>query len=70
VESYREGSRLFAGLAFLMGGADRLREAMAGWYRANAGDFVTTDGLERHLTGAAAVDVGPWFRRYVHGLAG
>jgi len=70
VEAYRDGSRLFAGLAFLTGGADRLRQAMADWYRAKAGGFVTTDGLERHLTRAAAVDVGPWFRRYVHGLDG
>jgi aminopeptidase N len=67
VESYREGSRLFAGLAFLLGGAERLRQAMADWYRANAGGFVTTDGLERHLTDTAGVDVGPLFRRYVHG---
>jgi hypothetical protein len=70
VESYREGSHLFAGLAFLMGGADRLRQAMADWYRANAGGFVTTDGLERHLSKTSGVDVGPWFQRYVHGLDG
>ena len=70
VESYREGSRLFAGLAFLVGGADRLRHAMAAWYRANAGGFVTTDGLQRHLTETSGIDVGPWFRRYVHGLDG
>jgi hypothetical protein len=68
VEAYQEGSRLFAGLAFLMGGANRLRQAMAGWYRNNAGGFVTTDGLERYLSLASEVDVGPWFRRYVHGL--
>jgi hypothetical protein len=70
VESYREGARLFAGLAYLMGGADRLRKAMAAWYRANAGGFVTTDGLERHLSKASGINVGPWFRRYVHGLHG
>jgi hypothetical protein len=70
VESYREGSRLFAGLAFLLGGAERLRQAMADWYRANAGGFVTTDGLERHLSTASGLDVGPWFQRYVHGFDG
>jgi aminopeptidase N len=40
---------------------------MAGWYRAHAGGMVTTDGLERHLGDWSGVDVGPWFRRYVHG---
>jgi hypothetical protein len=67
VESYREGARLFAGLAHLLGGAGRLRSAMAAWYRANAGGLVTTDGLQRHLSGWSGVDVGPWFARYVHG---
>jgi len=67
VESYREGARLFAGLAHLLGGADRLRSAMAAWYRAHAGGLVSTDGLEAHLGEWAGVDVGPWFRRYVHG---
>jgi hypothetical protein len=41
---------------------------MADWYRANAGGFVTTDGLERHLSTASGLDVGPWFQRYVHGF--
>jgi hypothetical protein len=68
VESYREGARLFAGISHLLGGPDRLRRAMAAWYQANAGDFVATDGLERHLTDYSGIDVGPWFRRYVHGL--
>ncbi|HSS08848.1 MAG TPA: hypothetical protein VLL25_03130 [Acidimicrobiales bacterium] len=67
VESYREGWRLFAGLAHLLGGADRLRQAMAVWYRGKAGGFVTTAGLEQHLTAYSGIDVGPWFRRYVHG---
>jgi hypothetical protein len=70
VESYREGSRLFAGLSQLLGGADRLRHAMAAWYGANAGGFVTTDELQRQLTEHSGLDVGPWFRRYVHGLGG
>jgi aminopeptidase N len=67
VEAYREGSRLFAGLAHLLGGAGRLRSAMAAWYQANAGGLVTTADLERHLGGWSGVDVGPWFARYVHG---
>jgi hypothetical protein len=66
-ESYRQGARLFAGLAHLLGGAHRLREAMATWYRANVGDLITTDGLERHLSQWSGVEVGPWFERYVHG---
>jgi hypothetical protein len=67
LESYREGARLFAGLAHLFGGAGRLRSAMAAWYRSNAGGLVTTGGLERHLTSWSGTDVGPWFARYVHG---
>jgi hypothetical protein len=67
VESYREGARFFGGLAHLLGGAGQLRSAMAGWYQANAGQLVTTGGLEAHLTGWSHVDVGPWFARYVHG---
>ena len=36
-------------MAYLLGGADRLRAAMADWYRVNAGGLVTTDGLAAHL---------------------
>jgi hypothetical protein len=67
VESYREGARLFAGFAHRLGGAGRLRSAMAAWYQANAGGFVTTAGLERHLRDWADTDLQPWFARYVHG---
>jgi len=67
VESYREGARLFAGFARRLGGAGRLRSAMADWYQANAGGLVTTAGLERHLKGWADTDLRPWFARYVHG---
>jgi hypothetical protein len=63
IESYKEGSRLFAGIAHLLGGAPQLRQAMAEWYQANAGGFVTTADLERHL-GTSAL-----FGRYVHGRA-
>jgi aminopeptidase N len=66
-DSYREGSRLFAGIAHLIGGPSRLRSAMAAWYRANVGQLVTTDGLQAHLQEWSGVDLDPWFRRYVHG---
>jgi hypothetical protein len=65
--AYADGARLFAGLAALLGGADRLRAAMADWYRANAGELVTTDGLGAHLKAWSGVDIGPWWARYVHG---
>ena len=67
LDSYTEGARLFAGLAHLMGGADRLRASMADWYRANAGGLVTTDGLAAHLKLWSGIDIGPWWARYVHG---
>lgn len=66
-EAYSKGARLFAGLAHLLGGPDRLRAAMADWYRANAGGLVTTDGLQAHLKLWSGVDIGPWWARYVHG---
>ena len=65
--AYREGARLFAGLAALFGGAHRLRAAMADWYRTNAGELVTTDGLAAHLKTWSGVDIGPLWARYVHG---
>lgn len=69
IESYKEGSRLFAGIAFLLGGAPQLRSAMADWYGANAGGFITTDDLERHLTERAPGVAALW-ARYVHGHEG
>jgi hypothetical protein len=69
-ESYALGGRLFAGMAHELGGAGRLRSAMASWYRRAtvAGDaLVTTDGLQAHLSAAAGRDLGAWFDRYVHG---
>ncbi len=68
-ESYREGARLFSGLAALLGGPERLRSAMGQWYSANAGGLVTTDGLERHLSSWSDVDITPWWDRFVHGGA-
>lgn len=67
VESYASGSRLFAGVAFRLGGADRLRSAMAAWYAANAGGLVTTAGLLAHLQGWSGADLVPLWDRYVHG---
>jgi hypothetical protein len=61
VESYASGSRLFAGIAYRLGGAPQLREKMAGLYRERAGAFVSTDELQRELN---AEDL---FARYVHG---
>ena len=66
-EAYTSGYRLFSGLAYVFGGADRLRQGMAEWYRVNAGRLVTTDGLAAHLTAWAGVDISPWWARYVHG---
>jgi hypothetical protein len=65
--AYTDGARLFAGLADRIGGPERLRAAMADWYRANAGGLVTTDGLGAHLRAWSGVDIGPWWARYVHG---
>ncbi|MGH9055869.1 MAG: hypothetical protein ACRDYY_08425 [Acidimicrobiales bacterium] len=65
--AYTEGARLFAGIAALMGGAGRMRSAMADWYRANAGGAATTNGLAAHLTAWSGIDVAPWWARYVHG---
>ncbi len=67
IEAYADGARLFAGLAYLFRGPDRLRAAMADWYRANAGRSITTDGLAAHLTTWSGVDISPWWARYVHG---
>lgn len=65
--SYASGSRLFAGMAAILGGPDRLRAAMAVFYVANRGGLVTTDDLQSHLQGQTEVDIDPWWARYVHG---
>jgi hypothetical protein len=67
LEAYSRGAELFAGVAHLMGGADRLRAGMADWYRDNAGRLVTTDGLVDHLGRYSGIDLSPWWDRYVHG---
>jgi hypothetical protein len=66
IESYSQGARLFAGVAHLLGGAPQMRSAMASWYQENAGGFVTTDGLDRHLS-LRHDGVEALFARYVHG---
>jgi hypothetical protein len=66
-EAYTSGYRLFAGLSHIMGGPERLRTAMADWYKGNAGRLVTTDGLAAHLTAWGGIDISPWWARYVHG---
>jgi hypothetical protein len=66
IESYKEGSRLFAGIAYLLGGAPQMRSAMAAWYQQHAGGLVTTDGLRRHLSERNA-GVSALFARYVYG---
>ncbi len=66
--SYAEGARLFAGLAWLFGGSDRLRSAMADWYQAHRGGLISTEGLGEHLSRWSGVDISPWWDRYVHGL--
>jgi hypothetical protein len=68
IESYQEGSRLFAGIAHRLGGAPQMRSAMAAWYRENAGGFVTTDDLEEFLTRRNR-GISALFARYVHGRA-
>ena len=65
--AYDEGARLFAGIAYLLGGAGQLRAAMADWYQHHAGGFVTTAGLMDQLSQAAGKDLTPWFDRYVYG---
>jgi hypothetical protein len=67
VESYGKGSRLFAGFAHMAGGPEPLIDAMAALYRDNAGGFISTAGLEEHLSHALGQELTPWFDRYVHG---
>jgi hypothetical protein len=66
-EAYSDGARLFAGLAHQLGGAHLLRAAMADWYRNNAGNLITTDGLGAQLKMSSGTDISPWWARYVHG---
>ncbi len=68
--SYGAGSRLFSSMAAHLGGADRMRSAMAAFYRRHRGGLVTTDELQRHLQSCTGVDLDPWWARYVHGRGG
>lgn len=67
VEAYTVGARVFAAVADRIGGADRLRSAMAAWYAANAGGFDSTDGLLAHLQRWSGADLADLWDRYVHG---
>jgi hypothetical protein len=67
-ESYRTGYRVFAALADATG-VDAVQSAMASYYRQRAGGFMTTATLQDHLSEALAVDVSPWWDRYVRGRA-
>jgi hypothetical protein len=66
-DSYREGARLFAGVAHLAGGAGQLEQSMAAFYGARAGRFCTTRQLEDHLAATVGDGVKPLFHRYVYG---
>jgi hypothetical protein len=66
-EAYRTGYRLFANLAHLAGGGDALLDALAGVYQTHAGGFLSTDSLAAELSEALAVDLTPWWDRYVWG---
>jgi hypothetical protein len=66
-EAYTVGARLFAGIADVLGGPDALVAAMASLYASHAGGFLSTDALQASLSGAAGVDLGWAFDRWVHG---
>ena len=66
-DSYREGARLFAGIAHLAGGAEQLEQSMARFYADYAGRLVTTQQLEDHLATTVGDGVKPLFTRYVYG---
>ncbi|MEZ5400356.1 MAG: hypothetical protein R2729_11860 [Bryobacteraceae bacterium] len=65
-ESYREGVRLFQGLAHLFGGSKKLHKAMRAFYKANAPGFVTTAALEEHLAERSPLTRAA-FARFVRG---
>jgi hypothetical protein len=66
-ESYGEGAAVFAAVAHALGGADRLRSAMAAWYAANAGGASDTEDLQASLEQWSGLGLGSLFDRYVHG---
>ncbi|MEZ5356923.1 MAG: hypothetical protein R2762_30150 [Bryobacteraceae bacterium] len=65
-EAYREGVRMFQGIAHLLGSAKKLHRAMRAFYKANAPGFVTTAELEAHLS-PLHPDVHRAFARFVYG---
>ena len=64
--SYRQGARLFAGIAHILGGAAPLQAAMREFYLEHKGELVTTQQLEEHLV-AKSGRIRPLFARYVYG---
>ena len=66
-EAYPGGGRLLAGVAHLMGGAPRLRAALADWHQMLAGSGATTEDLAAHLGRWCGRDLSPWWDRYVYG---
>jgi hypothetical protein len=65
--SYRQGARLFAGIAHLAGGAEPLKRTMRAFYLSHKGRLVTTQQLERHLVSAIDEQIQSLFARYVYG---
>ncbi len=65
-ESYREGVRLFAGIAHLLGSSAKLHKLMCAFYKANAPGFVSTAALQQHLC-AANPQIESAFARFVYG---
>ncbi|MFD6393324.1 hypothetical protein [Nocardia sp. NPDC060259] len=68
VTSYDVGSRVFRGIAALMG-ADRLRAAMRELYEAQRRNSVSTPALESHLIAKSGVaEIVDVFHRFVYGF--
>jgi hypothetical protein len=66
--SYEAGSRVFRGIAAVIG-PDRLLDAMRELYEAHGGTSVSTPALEAHLVAATgAVELVDVFHRFVYGF--
>jgi len=66
--SYKDGSRVFRGIAAVVG-PDRLLDAMRELYEARRGTSVSTPALEAHLVASTgAVTLVDVFHRFVYGL--
>jgi hypothetical protein len=67
-DAYPAGSRLLEGIAYLVGGAGRLREVLADWHHAYCGKLASSEDLRQHLGRWCERDLRPWWDRYVYGL--